>query len=455
MRQTLRAKRLAKEMMLALSKTVDAKDHYTNGHSERVAAYAAEIARRMGKNPQEQEKIYEMGLLHDVGKIGVSEEIINKTSRLTDEEFVTIKGHTVTGSEILSLITDMPELARGARSHHERYDGRGYPDGLRGNEIPEAARIICLADCYDAMTSTRTYSTPRPQAAVRAEIARCAGTQFDPEIMRILLQMIDEDTDYQMTERTADIGIWRGSDRLWQLDRHTEAPNSAGMTPAANGPDSANVLDAANGPDSANTPPAANVADAANIPEWLNKIDGIDTERGLTYCGGAGVFCETLAFFYRSIRAKADEIEGYWNSGDLKNYTVKVHALKSSARTVGALKLSERARLMEDAGNAENAALIDEKTPELLELFRSYSGTLKPLFDAAQEDDREMIDPDTLVSAYESLSECAEMMDYDMAEMALDSLQEYRLPPEDAKRVEDIRAALTELDWERVSALCG
>lgn len=192
--------RLTREMMLALSKTVDAKDHYTNGHSQRVADYAREIARRMGKNPEEQEKIYEMGLLHDIGKIGVSEEIINKTSRLTDEEFAKIKEHTVIGSAILRQISAMPELSDGARSHHERYDGRGYPDGLKGNEIPETARIICLADCYDAMTSTRTYSKPKAQEAVRAEILRCKGSQFDPVIADVMISMIDDDPEYTMHE---------------------------------------------------------------------------------------------------------------------------------------------------------------------------------------------------------------------------------------------------------------
>lgn len=194
------AEQLTHEMMLALSQTVDAKDHYTNGHSLRVAKYAKEIARRMGKDPEEQEKIYEMGLLHDIGKIGVSEEIINKTGRLTDEEFGHIKEHTVIGYNILHQISAMPELANGARSHHERYDGRGYPDGLKGEEIPETARIICLADCYDAMTSTRTYSTPKPQAAVRAEIERCKGSQFDPSIADVMISMIDDDTDYGMHE---------------------------------------------------------------------------------------------------------------------------------------------------------------------------------------------------------------------------------------------------------------
>ena len=104
------------------------------------------------------------------------------------------------GCSILRQINVMPELAVGARSHHERFDGRGYPDGLKGKEIPEPARIICAADCYDAMTSTRTYSVPKAQAAVRAEFERCSGTQFDPDIAKIMIAMIDDDKDYTMHE---------------------------------------------------------------------------------------------------------------------------------------------------------------------------------------------------------------------------------------------------------------
>lgn len=190
--------RLSGEVLLALSKAVDAKDHYTNGHSERVARYAKEIARRMGKNAKEQEEIYELGLLHDIGKIGVPGRIINKTERLTDEEFAEIKKHTTIGWDILKTINEIPYLSKGAKWHHERYDGKGYPDGLKGKEIPEEARIICLADCYDAMTSRRSYSVPRPQDEVRAEIVRCTGTQFDPDIAKYLLDMIDEDTEYAL-----------------------------------------------------------------------------------------------------------------------------------------------------------------------------------------------------------------------------------------------------------------
>lgn len=191
---------LTQGFMLALAKAVDAKDRYTSGHSERVARYSREIARRMGKSKREQEEIYMMGLLHDIGKIGVPENIINKNGKLMDEEYRIIKGHPVTGSDILKNVSELPGLAIGARWHHERYDGRGYPDGLAGDSIPEPARIIAIADAYDAMTSNRAYSNVRPQETVRAEIVRCRGAQFDPVITGYMLDMIDDDKEYTMHE---------------------------------------------------------------------------------------------------------------------------------------------------------------------------------------------------------------------------------------------------------------
>ena len=214
-RQTRRIRRLSREMMLSLSKTVDTKDHYTDGHSRRVAALCAEIGRRLNKSDEEQVELYEIGLLHDIGKIGVHEDIINKSSRLTDDEFASVKDHPIKGYEILKEIKDMPNLWQGARWHHEHFDGSGYPDGIKGEEIPEAARITCVADCYDAMTSTRSYSKPRSQAEVRAEVERCKGTWFDPVVADALLSMIDEDKDYEMNEKADGSRIWKEYDRLW------------------------------------------------------------------------------------------------------------------------------------------------------------------------------------------------------------------------------------------------
>ncbi len=188
------------QIVEALAASVDAKDRYTHGHSSRVAAYAREIARRAGFSPEEQDGVYMIGLLHDVWKIGIQDAIINKTSRLSDEEYAAIKTHPAVGAEILGRIADLPELRIGARWHHERFDGRGYPDGLAGEAIPEVARIIAVADTYDAMTSNRSYRSAMPQEKVRAEIERCSGSQFDPRFTAVMLEMIDEDPEYRMRE---------------------------------------------------------------------------------------------------------------------------------------------------------------------------------------------------------------------------------------------------------------
>ena len=141
-----------------------------------------------------------MDMLHDVGKIGVPDAIINKQGKLTDDEYAMIKKHPIMGAEILATVSEMPKLVTGARWHHERYDGRGYPDGLKGDDIPEEARIIAVADAYDAMTSYRSYRDVLPQEKVRSEFALGMGTQFDPRFAKIILEMIDEDKDYEMKE---------------------------------------------------------------------------------------------------------------------------------------------------------------------------------------------------------------------------------------------------------------
>ena len=190
------------QVVSALASAIDAKDVYTNGHSTRVAEYSRMIAARAGYSKAEQDEIYMMGLVHDVGKIGVPDEVINKPSKLTREEYELVKKHPVIGSNILETIKDRPKLAIGARWHHERYGGGGYPDGISGEMIPEEARIIAVADAYDAMTSTRSYREAMPQAKVRSEIEKGSGTQFDPRYAAIMLKMIDEDTDFAMRERT-------------------------------------------------------------------------------------------------------------------------------------------------------------------------------------------------------------------------------------------------------------
>lgn len=201
MAQHEKLERISMQIVKTLSGAIDAKDTYTNGHSTRVADYSKEIARRAGFSKERQNDIYIMGLLHDVGKIGVPDAIINKPAKLTDEEYSIIQNHPVMGAKILRNITEFPKLSIGARWHHERYDGKGYPDGISGEDIPIEARIIAVADAYDAMSSRRSYRDVLPQSQVRNEVERGKRAQFDPKFAEIVLTMIDEDTDYQMREK--------------------------------------------------------------------------------------------------------------------------------------------------------------------------------------------------------------------------------------------------------------
>jgi len=191
---------MIEETANALAEAIEAKDKYTHGHSSRVAEYSRMIAQRLGKEEKECQNVYLAGLLHDVGKIGIPEGIINKDSRLTEEEYAVIKTHPVIGYQILAKIKKNPDLSTGAHYHHERYDGKGYPEGLHGTEIPELARIIAVADAYDAMTSKRSYRDTLPQEVVRNEIIKGKGTQFDPDFAQIMLDLIEQDTDYRMRE---------------------------------------------------------------------------------------------------------------------------------------------------------------------------------------------------------------------------------------------------------------
>ena len=204
---------LFEQTATALVNAIDAKDTYTKGHSSRVAEYSRRLAELNYKSPKECDEVYYTALLHDVGKIGVPSTIINKAGKLTAEEYELVKNHPVLGAQILETISEYPYLSIGAHYHHERYDGKGYPEGLKGEEIPEIARIVGVADAYDAMTSIRSYRDPIPQDRVREEIVKGAGTQFDPEYARLMLHLIDVDTEYEMQER-AQAGI---SDRKKQL----------------------------------------------------------------------------------------------------------------------------------------------------------------------------------------------------------------------------------------------
>lgn len=180
------------QFLRAFAKTIDAKDAYTNGHSIRVAYYSRELAKRMNMPAEEQERIYYIALMHDIGKIGIPDSILKKTARLTVEEVDVIKTHPVIGGEILKDCTALTEISEGARYHHERYDGYGYCEGLKGGGIPLVARIIGVADSYDAMSSARCYRRALDQDVIISELTKGAGSQFDPEIVPIMLQMMEE-----------------------------------------------------------------------------------------------------------------------------------------------------------------------------------------------------------------------------------------------------------------------
>ena len=190
---------LFEETTEALANAIDAKDKYTHGHSTRVAALSRIIAEEAGLTEEECQQVYFAALLHDVGKIGVPDDIINKPRGLTDEEFEQIKQHPVLGNQILSSIKQSPYLSVGAHYHHERYDGKGYPEGLAGTDIPRIARIIAVADAYDAMTSTRSYRDALGRRRVRDEIANGLGKQFDYEYAAIMLRLIDNGTADKVT----------------------------------------------------------------------------------------------------------------------------------------------------------------------------------------------------------------------------------------------------------------
>ena len=159
------------------------------------------LAAALGKDVKTQQEIYLFALLHDIGKIGIPDGIINKREKLTEEEYAEIKKHPQIGYEILKSITIMPKLKSGVRWHHERIDGNGYPDGLMGDDIPEYARIISVADAYDAMTSNRSYRDSLPQDVVRSEIEKHIGSQFDPQVAAKMLEIIDNDKDFKLREQ--------------------------------------------------------------------------------------------------------------------------------------------------------------------------------------------------------------------------------------------------------------
>jgi HD-GYP domain-containing protein (c-di-GMP phosphodiesterase class II) len=187
----------------AMSAAIDAKDQYTQGHSERVAMLSAMLAREVGYSEVEAERIRISGLVHDVGKIGVPESVLCKPGRLTDEEFDMIKMHPEIGYEIMKEIPDLQDVLPGVLHHHERWDGNGYPGKLAGEDIPRMARIMALADTFDAMSSNRAYRAGMPREKVFAEFRKCSGSQFDPELVEPFLRLDFSIYDSMVAEHKA------------------------------------------------------------------------------------------------------------------------------------------------------------------------------------------------------------------------------------------------------------
>ena len=176
----------------AFSVCIDGKDSYTNGHSLRVASYTKLLAKKLGENEATAQKFYNIALLHDIGKIGIPDEILNKPGKLTEDEYETIKTHTYRGFEILKRVRSQKDISDGAYYHHERFDGKGYPAKLNGAKIPWVARIISVADAFDAMSSTRPYRKRLPMEEIVEEIKKCSGTQFDPVVTKAFLDLYEE-----------------------------------------------------------------------------------------------------------------------------------------------------------------------------------------------------------------------------------------------------------------------
>ena len=181
---------IIRESIETFSGFIDAKDKYTNGHSKRVAVYTRMIAKEFGYSGEELDRIYYVALLHDCGKIGVPDNILGKPGRLTDEEFEIIKSHTVRGGDILSNFKSLENAGEGARYHHERYDGKGYPEGKVGEDIPFIARMICVADSFDAMNTNRVYRKKLSMEKIISEIESNKGRQFDPKVADVMLGLL-------------------------------------------------------------------------------------------------------------------------------------------------------------------------------------------------------------------------------------------------------------------------
>jgi len=190
------------QVMKTFVNFIDSKDEYTRGHSSRVANYSKALAKQLGMDQKKQQELYYMGLMHDIGKINVPDDILNKTSHLSTDEWDVIKMHTENGAMLLKDFTIMPSLRDAVLYHHERYDGKGYVYQLKGEEIPLGARIVCVADSFDAMNSNRCYRLKYSKDRIIQELDRCSGKQFDPDVAKAMIELIKNGTIDALNQQT-------------------------------------------------------------------------------------------------------------------------------------------------------------------------------------------------------------------------------------------------------------
>ncbi|MBQ4523908.1 MAG: diguanylate cyclase [Lachnospiraceae bacterium] len=207
--KTKQIEQISFETIATIASIIEAKDSYTKGHSIRVSEYSAKLARKLGWDEDKIRNLKYIALLHDIGKVGIPDSILNKPGKLTEIEYGIIKSHTSIGSDILREIETIPDVALGAKYHHERYDGKGYPEGIAGNEIPEVAKIICICDAFDAMNSRRIYRDKLSEEAICKQFEEGKGTQFDADYTDVFLELIhsgelsiQEDDRNQNNEKT-------------------------------------------------------------------------------------------------------------------------------------------------------------------------------------------------------------------------------------------------------------
>ena len=284
------------------------------------------------------------------------------------------------------------------------------------------------------MTSNRSYSKIREQSKVRDEFIRCSGTQFDPAIAEQMVALMDEDCDYLMNEKGyKDSAAAKHAVKL--IARAKQAASDKRQ-------------------EIAKYESEEEEEEEAKLPEWLENSAAVDTAKGIKNCGSVEGYLSMLSTFHATVNDKAREIEDYYNASDWENYTIKVHALKSSARIIGADELSDKAGLLEMAGDENDIDTIKKDTAELLSLYRSYREKLAEIGDGDKPDDDRPEAPQSVTEdAYQALGEYVETRDFELSRMVLDSMKEYRLPDGDRERFTGLQEHLLKLDWDGMAAL--